>query len=65
MLECSASRQFHKASKQSDKMILDLRRVKLEAQKAEREVRFRFEKSRNIKRLMFITKDGKLFDISK
>ena len=49
----------------SDKMILDLRRVKLEAQKAEREVRFRFEKSRNIKRLMLITKDGKLFDIRK
>ena len=59
------ARQFHKASKQSDKMILDLRRVKLEAQKAEREVRFRFEKSRNIKRLMLITKDGKLFDIRK
>ena len=59
------ARQFHKASKQSDKMILDLRRIRLEAQKAEREARFRFEKSKNIKRLMLITRDGKLFDIRK
>lgn len=59
------ARQFHKASKQSDKMILDLRRVKLEAQRAEREARFRFEKSKNIKRLMLITKDDRLFDIKK
>ncbi|MBR3253078.1 hypothetical protein IKF84_03340 [Candidatus Saccharibacteria bacterium] len=59
------ARHFHKASKQAGKMILDLRRIKRPAEKAEREAKYRFEKAKNIKQLMLITKDGKLFDISK
>lgn len=59
------ARQFHKASKQSDRMILDLRRIKMQPSKAEHEAMIRFEKSKSIKRLILITKDGRLLDIRK
>lgn len=59
------ARQFHKAGKQSDHMILDLRRVKLDSNKAKNEAFNRFNMSRRIKRLLLITKDEKLLDIAK
>ena len=58
-------RQFHVASKQADKLILDLRRIKLPAVKAENQAKTRFEKSKNIKSLLLITKDGRLLDIKR
>ena len=57
--------QFDGTSKQSDKMILDLRRIKMPAEKAKKQSLARFEKSINIKRLLLITKNGKLFDIKR
>ena len=61
----TVGRQFHEASKQSDKLVLDLRRIKLPAEKAQRHALSRFEKSINIKRLLLITKDGRLLDIKR
>ena len=57
--------QFDGTSKQADKVILDLRRIKLPAEKAERQAKDRFEKAVNIKRLLLITKSGKVFDIKR
>lgn len=57
------ARQFHKAGKQADKIVLDLRRIKLPAARAEAEAISRFSKSCSIKRLLLITKDGRLLDI--
>lgn len=59
------SRQFHKASRQADRLILDLRRVKIPKDKAKREALNRLEKSRNIKRMLLITKDGQLLDVKR
>ena len=56
-------RQFHKASKQADRLILDLRRVNILASKAESQAKSRFSKATNIRRLLLITKDGRLLDI--
>ena len=61
----TVGRQFHTASKQADRLILDLRRIKLPAEKAKRQALMRFEKSRNIKALLLITKDDKLLDVKK
>ena len=58
-------RQFHRASKQATMFILDLRRIKIPADKAEQEAKARFEKAKNIKRLLLLTKAGKLLDIKK
>lgn len=55
--------QFDGTSKQADKIILDLRRIKLPAEKAERQAMARFEKAINIKRLLLITKSGRVLDI--
>ena len=57
------ARQFHKAGKQADKIVLDLRRIKLPAARAEAEAISRFSKSCSIKRLLLITKDERLLDI--
>lgn len=58
-------RQFHKAGRQADRLVLDLRRIKIPAIKAEHDALNRFEKSRNIKRLLLITKDGRLLDVKR
>ena len=57
--------QFDGTSKQSNMMILDLRRVRLSADKAKSQAVSRFEKVKNLKRLLLITKDGKLLDIKR
>ena len=57
--------QFDGTSKQADKLILDLRRIKLPSDKAERQAKDRFEKAVNIKRMFLITKDGRLLDIKR
>lgn len=44
-------------------MILDLRRIKLPADKAERQAKTRFEGATNLERLLLITKSGKVLDI--
>lgn len=56
-------RQFDDASKQADKLVLDLRRTKLPAEKAERQAKSHFQGVMNLKRLLLITKDGKVLDI--
>ena len=61
----TVGRQFHEASKQADRLILDLRRIKLPADKAKRQALARFEKAVNIKRLLLITKEGRLLDIKR
>ena len=58
-------RHFHKAGHQSDRMILDLRRMKASMAELEPEVIKRFSFSKSIKHLILITKDGRLLDIKK
>ena len=58
------ARQFHYASKQAGKLILDLRRIKMPTVKSEHQAKACFENTRNIRRLILITKDGRLLDIS-
>ncbi|MBR3332174.1 hypothetical protein IKG28_00890 [Candidatus Saccharibacteria bacterium] len=59
------ARQFHKAGKQADRLVLDLRRIRLSVDISEKEAKKRFASSRNIKRLLLITKDNRLLDIRK
>ena len=58
-------RHFHKASHQSNRMILDLRRMKASPSELEAEAIKRFRFSKSIKHLMLITKDNRLLDIKK
>ena len=58
-------RQFHYAGRQAERLVLDLRRIKLPAKEAEQESLIRFNRSRRIKHLLLITKDCRLLDISK
>ncbi len=58
-------RHFHKAGHQSDRMVLDLRRMKAPASELEVEAIKRFGFSKSIKHLMLVTKDGRLLDIKK
>ena len=58
-------RQFSEAGHQAHKLIIDLRRTKIPAQKAERDSIFHFSKSSRIRELMIITKDNRLLDIKK
>ena len=58
-------RQFRGASKPSDRMVLDLRNAKLSPEDAEKDALGYFKKSRGIRRLRLITKEGKLLDIFK
>ena len=57
--------QFDGTSKQSNLMILDLRRIRMPSDKAKSQAIARFEKTKNIKRLLLITKDGSLLDIKR
>ena len=59
------ARKFHKASKQADKMVLDLRRIKIATEEATNQAINSFQKSRGIRRLLLITKDARLIDIRK
>lgn len=58
-------RQFRRSKKQANKVIIDLRRIRIPASYAEREVIYRFEKTRDINQLLVITKDNRLLDIKK
>ena len=58
-------RQVHEAGSQSNKLILDLRRIKKPADKAQSEAVFHFGHSKSIRRLLIITKDKKLLEIIK
>lgn len=58
-------RKFHEASNQSDRLILDLRRTKWAPDAAEKEAVKQFNKSRRIRRMLIVTKDGRLLDFTK
>lgn len=51
------------ASKQSENIIIDLRRSKLDTERAITQIRFHTSKRTNIKRLIVITKKGTKLDI--
>lgn len=51
------------ASKQSENIIIDLRRSKLDDDRAIAQIKFHASKRTNIKRLIVITKDGVKIDI--
>lgn len=61
----SIERNFHAAGHQSSCLILDLRRFKLPADRSETEAIKQFKLSRNIRRMILITKDGRVLDFKK
>ena len=56
---------IQKALKQSQYIIIDLRRTKRNQQKCIREIENHFSHSKSIKRILAITKDSKLLDYKK
>jgi hypothetical protein len=58
-------KQFHRASKQSKNLILDLRRVKISLKKSLSETQRQFKIRRYIKKVIIITKDGKVLTLVK
>lgn len=56
---------IQKAVKQSPNIIIDLRRTRRHQSKCIAEIKKEFEKSRSIRRLLVITKDGKLLEFNK
>jgi len=56
---------FRKALHQSKNVILDLRRIKMANNKAVSELKQKFEIVKICKRLLIITKDGKLLDLKR
>lgn len=63
--ESTIDRKFHEAGHQANNFILDLRRIKLVAYRAEKEALKQFKYSRSIRRLILITKEGEVLDIRK
>ncbi len=63
--ETTIKNRFHKASKQSDRVIFDLRRVKKDVNKVEKQVFQLYKGNAKIRRMMIIEKDGTLLDITK
>lgn len=53
------------AARQSRNVVIDLRRCRLPEDKALRDINFHFKASKRIKRVMVITKDENLIDLSK
>jgi len=51
------------ASKQSENIIIDLRRSKLDTERAMTQIRFHTSKRTNIKKLIVITKNGTKLDV--
>lgn len=56
---------LHKAARQSENVIIDLRAIKMHPYRAMAEIQKEFTLSKRIKRLKVITKAGKLIDFSK
>ena len=57
--------RFRKASKQSTKIVFDLRKVRKDVNKVEKQVFQLFKGDGKIRRMMIIEKDGTLLDIIK
>ena len=57
--------RFRKASKQSTKIVFDLRKVRKDVNKVEKQVFQLFKGDGKIRRMMIIEKDGTLLDITK
>lgn len=58
-------RQLQYASRQSSNVILDASRSKMHANRIKREVEYQFKITRSVKRLMFVSKDKKVFEIKR
>ncbi|MBR6505459.1 hypothetical protein IKT18_01275 [Candidatus Saccharibacteria bacterium] len=58
-------KRIHEASEQSSHIILDLRRVKGDSSRIETAVLERFKKNASLKRMILITKKGKVIDFLK
>jgi hypothetical protein len=58
-------RQLQYASHQSPNVILDSTRSKMHATKIKREVEYQFKIIRSVKRLLFVSKDKKVFEIER
>ena len=59
------SNTIQRAAKQSSNVIIDLRRTKRHQIKCLRELEREFNKSKSLKRLLVITKSGKILDYKK
>ena len=57
--------QFYRALKQSQNIVIDARRSKLHITKIIRELQRQYLMTKNIKRLLLITKTGKVIDFAK
>lgn len=57
--------RFREASKQATKVIFDLRFIKSNASGVEKQIIQMFESGGRVRRMMIITKDGKLLDLYK
>ena len=58
-------RILHKAARQSENIVIDLRRTKLVDEQSIKQIEKRFELSRRIRRLLVITKQEELIDLRK
>ena len=58
-------KRVHEASEQSMRIIVDLGRVKKDYEKVEREIVKRFCNKGTFRRMILITKDGRVFDYKK
>ncbi|MBO7699199.1 hypothetical protein J6S39_00730 [Candidatus Saccharibacteria bacterium] len=56
---------FRKAMTQSDKIIFDLRRIKKDTENVEKHILRIFKERGRVRRLMIISKDGKIIDFRK
>ena len=58
-------KRIHEASEQSGHLIIDLRGVKRDSNKVEKDVIKRFESNSDLRRMILITKDRKVLDFRK
>ncbi len=58
-------RQLQYASHQSSNVILDASRSKMHANKIRREAEYQFKIIKSVQRLMFVSKDKKVFEIKR
>ena len=58
-------KRMHEASEQATRIIVDLRRLRKEHKKVEKDIIKRFHSKGSLRRMLLITKDGSVFDYKK
>ena len=58
-------KRVHEASEQSMRIIVDLRRIRKDYDRVERDIVLRFRNKSTFRRMILITKDGLVFDYKK